>query len=196
LTNRFSLEDITIRRETKKDYLLVEKMIREAFWNVYKPKCDEHYLTHLLRTHEDYLPELTRIALYQGQVVGAIFYAKSQIVTKETRHDVITFGPLAVHPEFQRQGIGTILMRETIHLAKKLGYKAIIIYGEPNYYPKHGFKRAKDFEITQLDGTYLDALMTYELEDGYLQDKKGYFLVSEVYLNIEAEDVEIYDRQF
>ena len=171
-------------------------MIRQSFWNVYKPKCDEHYLTHILRVHEDYLPELTRIAIYQGQIVGAIFYAKSHIVTKEARHDVITFGPLAVHPEFQRQGIGAILMRETIHLAKKLGYKAIIIYGEPNYYPKYGFKRAKDFEITQPDGTYLDALMACELEDGYLQDKKGYFLVSEVYLNIEAEDVEKYDRQF
>lgn len=194
--NKLSSQDIVIRGEKKKDYFLVEKMIREAFWNVYNPKCDEHYLTHILRLHEDFLPELTRIALYQGRIVGAIFYAKSQIINQDVKHDVITFGPLAVHPDFQRRGIGAMLMRETIQLAKRAGYKAIIIYGEPNYYPHFGFKRAKDFAITQPDGTYLEALMAYELEDGFLQNRSGYFALSPAYLNVDTKDVDKYDQKF
>lgn len=194
--NKFTSQDITIRDEKENDFFLVEKMIRQAFWNVYKPECDEHYLTHILRLHGDYIPELTRVAVFQGEIVGAIFYAKSKLICKDRTYEVITFGPLGVDPRFQRQGIGAMLMRETIEAAKNLGYKAIIIYGEPDYYPRFGFQRAEAYNITQPARTYLDALMVYELEDEFLQNKEGNFEISRVYLNFNKPDVEKFDRQF
>lgn len=196
MNKKIDLRGVLIRKEKPGDYREVEKMIRSAFWNVYKPGCDEHYLTKILRTHEDFLPDLTRIAVCDNKIVGAIFYAKSQIACLNGKHSVITFGPLGVHPNYQRQGIGELLIRETVELAKKSGFKAIIIYGEPDYYPRFGFRRCKEFEIAQPDGTYLDAMMAYELEPGFLKDKKGLFEVSAVYLNIKQEEVQNYDRQF
>ncbi len=196
MNNLFDLKQVSIRKEEIKDYVICEAMIRRAFWDLYKPGADEHYLTKQLRLHDDYIPELTRLAVYKNKIVGAIYYAKSKIVSAQKIHEVITFGPLAVDPDFQKQGIGALLIRETLKEAKRLGYSAIIIYGEPNYYPRLGFRRCQEFTITTPEGTYLDALMAYELQPGYLKDKNGAFVVSEVYTNIKKEDVEAYDLLF
>lgn len=196
MNNKIDLSKIIIRNETKDDYFESEKMIRRAFWNVYKPGADEHYLTRQLRNHADYIPELTRLAVYEDKIIGAIYYAKSKIVNGDKVHDVITFGPLAVDPEFQKMGIGALLIRMTILEAANLGHKAIVIYGEPHYYPRLGFVQCQNYDIKTPDGTYLDALMAFELEENYLIDKPGIFIVSDVYFDIKNEDLEAYDLAF
>lgn len=196
MTNNIDKSKIIVRNETKDDYFAAEKMIRRAFWDVYKPGADEHYLTRQLRNHPDYIPELTRLAIYEDKIIGAIYYAKSKIVNGEKVYDVITFGPLAVDPDFQKMGIGALLIRMTILEATDLGHKAIIIYGEPHYYPHLGFKPCQIYDIKTPDGTYLDALMAYELEDNYLIDKAGIFMASDVYFDIKSEDLEAYDLAF
>lgn len=196
MNRTFNLAKVVLCGETSNDYYVVEKMIRAAFWNLYKPGCDEHYLTMRLRSHPDYLPDLTRIAVYEGQIVGAIFYAKSKVITSDGEKPVITFGPLAVAPEYQKKGIGGLLLKETLSLAKNVGYDAVIIYGEPNYYPRFGFQRCEKYEITTPDGKYLDALMVYELKKDALKDVRGIFQASDVFFDINQDDVAKYDELF
>lgn len=192
----FYLANVVLRGELPEEYHAVETMIRAAFWDLYKPGCDEHYLTMRLRKHPDYLPLLTRIAVYEGQIIGAIFYAKSKIVMPSGDRPVITFGPLAVAPNFQRKGVGALLLKETLNLAKEIGYDAVIIYGEPDYYPRLGFERCQKYDITTPEGKYLDALMAYELKKGVLKNAKGYFAASDVFFNIDANEVTKYDQVF
>lgn len=192
----FNLANVVLRGELPEEYHAVEAMIRAAFWDLYKPGCDEHYLTMRLRKHPDYLPQLTRIAVYDGQIIGAIFYAKSKIVMPSGERPVITFGPLAVAPNFQRKGVGALLLKETLNLAKESGYDAVIIYGEPDYYPRLGFERCQKYDITTPEGKFLDALMAYELKKNSLANAKGYFAASEVFFDIDASKVADFDKEF
>jgi len=192
----FDINKLVIRDETEKDYLESEAMIRRAFWDLYKPKCDEHYLTHVLRDSSVYLPLLTRLAVYEGKIVGAIYYATSQVIDGDKTYKVITFGPLAVEPAFQRLGIGGKLLEATLAKAKELGYEVVVILGEPHYYPKYGFKRGSEFGIVMPDGNTLDALMCYELRPGALKNIHGQFDVGDVFMNIDQTAVEQYDKIF
>ena len=90
--------ELIIRKETPADYYDTEHMVMRAFWNIHDPGCNEHLLVHKLRTAEEYLPELSRVAELDGQIVGAIFYSKAKIVDGENVHEILTFGPLAVEP--------------------------------------------------------------------------------------------------
>lgn len=193
---RLTEEEVEIRMETESDWYAVELMTQRAFWNKYKPGCDEHYLVHKLRHHEDYLPELSRIAVKDGQVIGCIMYSKSRIVDGEDIHETITFGPLCVEPKWQGCGVGELLLRETMNVAAIKGYKGIIIFGEPDYYPRFGFKTCDNFNITTSDGKNFDAFMGIELAKDSLKGIKGKFYESEVLSNIIKEEVEEYNKRF
>ena len=139
------MKNIIIRQENPKDYFETEHMTMRAFWNLHGPGCNEHLLVHKLRESEDYIPELSRVAELDGRIVGAIFYSKAKVVDGDVTHEVLTFGPLAVEPTCFSMGIGRMLLEETIKLAKEAGYLGIVICGEPEYYPKHGFLTADMF---------------------------------------------------
>ena len=64
--------DIIMRNETENDYRVVEEITREAFWNLYVPGCNEHYIVHVMRDHPDFLKELDFVAEYNGKIVGNI----------------------------------------------------------------------------------------------------------------------------
>ena len=193
---RLTDEEVEIRMETESDWYDVELMTQRAFWNKHQPGCDEHYLVHKLRHHEDYLPELSRIAVKDGQVIGCIMYSKSRIVDGEDTHETITFGPLCVEPRWQGCGVGELLLRETMSLAANKGYKGIIIFGEPDYYPRFGFKTCDNFNITTSDGKNFDAFMGIGLAKDSLKGIKGRFHESEVFSNIIKGEVEEYNKGF
>lgn len=136
------INNLIIRQETEEDYKKTELMIMRSFWNKYWPGCTEHLLTRIIRDSQDYIPEISRIAEIDGQIVGAIYYTKAWIVDGNSRHEIATFGPLAVEPTWEGNDIGGALMRETIKLAQKQGIAGIVIIGEPYYYPHFGFERA------------------------------------------------------
>ena len=92
------MNNIIIRKETKDDYFNAEHMVLRANWNIHGPGCNEHYLVHLLRGADEYLPELSRVAEADGKIVGAIYYSKAKVVDGDKEHEVLTFGPLAVEP--------------------------------------------------------------------------------------------------
>lgn len=115
------INNLIIRQETEEDYKKTELMIMRSFWNKYWSGCTEHLLTRIIRDSQDYIPEISRIAEIDGQIVGAIYYTKACIVDGNSRHEIATFGPLAVEPTWEGNDIGGALMRETIKLAQKQG---------------------------------------------------------------------------
>ena len=181
-----ALKNIIIRKETKEDYFNTEHMTLRAFWNLHGPGCNEHFLVHKLRGSEDYLPELSRVAELDGKIVGTIMYSKAKVVDGDKTHDVITFGPLAVEPTCFSMGIGRMLMEETISLAKEAGYSGIVICGEPDYYPRHGFKTADNFGIRHAAFGNADAFMAYPLNDDFA-DVHGTYYEAPVFEECEDE---------
>ncbi len=193
---RLGREEIEIRMETEDDWYEIENMTRNAFWNKHKLGCDEHYLVHRLHQHKDYIPELSRIAVKDGAIIGYIMYSKARIVDEATTHEILTFGPLCVEPKWQGTGVGELLLRETMQIAAGKGYKGIVIFGEPDYYPRIGFKTCDHFHITTPDGKNFDAFMGIELIKDGLKDIKGKFYESEVFEKLPSEEVEEFDKQF
>ncbi|MDF2884435.1 MAG: GCN5-related N-acetyltransferase [Clostridiaceae bacterium] len=193
---RLNHEEIEVRMETKDDWYNVELMTQHAFWNKHHLGCDEHYLVHKLRQHKGYLPELSRIAVKDGDVIGCIMYSKARVVDGADTHEIITFGPLCVEPKWQGCGVGELLLMETMNLAANKGYKGIVIFGEPDYYPRIGFKTCDSFNITTADGKNFDAFMGIELAEDSMKGIKGKFYESEVFENLPKEEVEEYNKKF
>ena len=116
-----------IRRETQEDYRRVEELTRRAFWNLYVPGCSEHYLAHILRDHADFIPELDLVAELEGSIIGNIMYTKASLTDEDgTEKPILTFGPISVLPEYQRQGCGKALIEASFRKAAELGYDVVV----------------------------------------------------------------------
>lgn len=189
-------ETVVIREEQKDEYRRTEQMVLRAFWNKYRMGCDEHLLVHRLREDAAYLPGLSRVAVDGDQIVGAIFYAQATLRREQEEKKALLFGPLCVAPEWQGCGVGTRLLRETIGLSRKAGYVGIIICGEPDYYPRHGFVTCDRFGITTADGKNFDAFMGLELAEGGLHLPGARFYEPEVYENLSEQENERFTEQF
>ena len=184
-----------LRLEEEKDYKTVENLTREAFWNHYVPGCDEHLLAHNLRKTNVFIKELDFVALYDNKIVGNIMYAKALIKNNDLECTVLTFGPLSVLPEHQNKGIGGQLINHTIKLSKKMGYKGIVIYGDPDYYKRFGFKESKEYNITNKDKKYPAALLILELYTDALKGIEGIFDEGKAY-EIDKSEAEEFDKNF
>ena len=187
--------DIVLRLEEEKDFTTVEDLTREAFWDVYCPGADEHLLVHNLRKTNEFIKELDFVALNNNKIVGNIMYANSTIKNIDLEYTILTFGPLSVLPEYQNNGIGGKLINHTIKISKKMGYKGIIIYGDPEYYKRFGFKISKDYKITNKDRKYPAALLVLELYPNALNGIEGIFDEGEVY-EIDKNEAEEFDKKF
>lgn len=190
------LENLIIRREREDDYFNVEYMTKKAFWNLHVPGCSEHYLVNILRKSDDYIEDLSRVAELNGEIVGTIMYTKSYVINETDSTEGLTFGPLCVDPSYQNKGIGKALLETTMELAKKDGHRAIIIYGEPEYYPRYGFKTCDNFGITTKDSKNFPAFMAIELVPNGLKDVHGRFYESKVFEELIEEKVEEFDKKF
>lgn len=190
-------EDIVIRREEPGEYHKTEEMTLKAFWNKYHLGCNEHLLVHKLRKSDVYLPELSRVAVVGNEIVGAICYSKAWLKrAADHAKEILTFGPLCVAPEWQGCGVGGLLLKETLALAKEAGYEGVVIFGEPEYYPRHGFQTCDHFGITTADGKNFDAFMGIELVEGGLADFGGKFYESEVFEDLSEAENEEFTKEF
>ena len=188
--------NLTIRNERKEDYRAVEQLIREAFWNLYVPGCNEHYIVHNLRNSPDFIPELDFVAETEGQIVGQIAYSRGIIRGKgDVEREVITFGPVSVLPAFQKRGIGSALITHTISLARDMGHRAICIYGDPRYYSRFGFRCAERYEIKTADDKFAVALQVLELRPGALNNVSGRFIESAAF-EVDETGFPQYDATF
>lgn len=188
--------NIDIRLENENDYFNVEELTREAFWNLYTPGCDEHYLCHILRTHKDFIPELDFIAEVDGKIVGSIMYSKSYLISgNEEKVEIVSFGPLCVHPDYQRKGIGTALINKTKEIVQNKNIPAIAIYGDPHNYCKHGFKNGLDYNVSNIDGEYPLGLLVLETRVDFFSNQQWKLLQSDVF-NFDQNKVAEFDKFF
>lgn len=191
--------NINLRLETPADYRAVEELTREAFWinTDRRDYIDEHFLVHKLRTASAFVPELDYVAEVNGKLVGNILYTKAKLTTDEGKeHEVLTFGPLSVLPEFQSKGVGKALIQVTIAEARRLGFKAIVIFGHPDYYPRLGFRPASELGLTTANGATFPAFMAMELFEGALNGIQGRFQEDEAFNDLPIEEILAFDASF
>lgn len=187
---------IVLRLEEPSDYRQVEELTRESFWNVNYPGCDEHYLIHTMRGSGAFISQLDFVALYEGEIAGNIMYARSEILCDDGKvREVLTFGPLSVLPKYQKQGIGSRLVEHTKALARGMGFKAVLIYGDPLYYRRLGFFPAEQFKIRTQGNKYHAALLACELYEDALKGITGRFCEGSVY-EIDAHQAAEFDKNF
>jgi len=187
-------KNIKIRNEEETDYERVEEITRKAFWNLYIPGCVEHYLVHVMRSHQDFLPELDLVIEVDNQIIGNIMYTKAKLVDESGEEKVIlTFGPVCIMPEYQRTGYGKMLMEQSFEKAVALGYDVIVIFGNPNNYVSRGFKSCKKYNICLENGTYPAAMMVKELKPKALDGRKWVYYDSPV-MNIDEQEAARFDE--
>lgn len=186
-------QKVIIRKEEKRDWTTVENITRQAFYNLYVPGCAEHYLVHIMREHEDYIPELDFVLELNGDVVGNIIYTKAKLIDENgTPKDILTFGPVSILPAYQRMGYGKMLMEHSFQKAMKLGYDVIVIFGSPSNYVSRGFKSCKKYNVCIENDKYPAAMMVKELIPHVLDGHKWIYRDSPV-MAISEEEAERYD---
>ena len=129
--------DYIIRLERKEDHRAVEHLIREAFWNVYRPGCSEHYVIHVLRDDPAFVKELDFVMELNGRLIGQNMFMETVIEADDGRTvRVLTMGPICITPELKRQGYGKVLLDRSLEQAAALGYGAVLFEGNIAFYGK------------------------------------------------------------
>jgi len=187
--------DITLRLETSADYHETEDLTREAFWDLFRPGCVEHWLLHQLRQSPAFIPELDYVACDGNRIVGNIVYSKAVVRDGAEEHPVLCMGPLSVLPAYQKQGVGSRLMETTLKKARALGHAAVVIYGHPDYYHRFGFRDAREYNIQTPDGQNFDAFMALALNPLAVQTVRGRFYEDAAF-HVDEQAVEEFDRRF
>ena len=186
---------IRIRNEEETDYERVGEITRKAFYNLYIPGCIEHYLVHIMRSHEDFLPELDFVVEVDNQIIGNIMYTKAKLVDESgDEKQILTFGPVCIMPEYQRMGCGKTLMEYSFNQAVALGYDVIVIFGNPSNYVGRGFKSCKKYNICLENGTFPAAMMVKELKPEALDGRKWVYYDSPV-MKIDEQEAERFDER-
>lgn len=189
-------ENCIIRLERKEDYAAVESLTREAFWNVYRPGCLEHYVLHQFRDRADFVPELDLVLEKGGVIIGHVMYVRSAIRTDDGRTvPIMTFGPISIAPEWKRRGYGTILLRASMEKAKEMGAGALAITGNIGFYGKSGFVVAKTKGIRYEDDPEAEYFLIRELEPGFLDGVSGTYKDPEGYF-VDENEAEEFDKAF
>jgi predicted N-acetyltransferase YhbS len=188
--------EIEIREENINDYRETEILTREAFWDIYKPGCDEHLIVHKIRSIEGFIRELDLVACENQKIIGNIMYSKALISDdQKNEYVVLSLGPLSVLPSEQKKGIGSRLINESLITAKNLGYKGIFLYGNPKYYCKFGFKNAAQYKIMTSTGENFDEFMGLELFQGSLDGVHGKYFYDKVF-EINKAELDEFEKQF
>ena len=186
---------MNITLEKKEHYKEVENLTREAFWDVYKPGCDEHLILHKLRDTKSFINELDYVVIEDNKIIANIIYTKMYNEKGEMLNDVIAFGPISVHPEYQGKGIGKKLIEVSLERAKELGYKAVLITGNDKFYKPLGFEAAYKYGITLPGMSIEDFFMAMELEEGYLANHSGVYDFDKTF-NVSDEELEKFELEF
>ena len=191
-----------IRLEQPSDHREVENLTREAFWNVYRPGCTEHFVLNRFRANPDFIPELDFVMEEDGRIIGHVMYAKASIVREDgSILPAWTFGPISIHPDFKRKGYGLRLLTYSMEQARHLGIGVLCMEGNIEFYGHAGFVWASSLGI-HYHGEPKEAevpwFLAQELLPGYLQGSEGTYHTPEGYFVAEAfpEDFAAYESQF
>ena len=191
--------DYVIRQERAEDRREVEYLVRESFWNVYRPGCSEHYVIHVLRDDPAFIPELDFVMVNDGRIIGQNMFMKT-VINKDGGGDVevLTMGPICIAPELKRKGYGKKLLDYSLEEAAKLGFGAVLFEGNILFYGKCGFDYAEKFGIRYHDlpeGADASFFLCRELVPGYLDGITGVYQTPAGYY-VKDGDVEEFDKAF
>lgn len=192
-------DSIIIRTEKEKEYREVENLVRESFWNVYRPGCLEHYVLHQLRKDAAFVPELDFVMEANGQIIGQNMFMKAFIQADDGRQiPIMTMGPICIAPDLKRKGYGKILLDYSLEKAKELGCGAICMEGNIDFYGKSGYRQASEFGIRYHGLTEDDDASFFlcrELIPGYLDGITGEYAPPQGYY-VDEQDAEAFDKTF
>ena len=191
--------DYIIRLEEKKDHREVENLVRESFWNVYRPGCSEHYVIHVLREDPAFIPELDFVMEKDGRLIGQNMFMKTVIEADDGRKiDVLTMGPIGILPELKRKGYGKAILDYSLDRATEMGFGAVLFEGNIDFYGKSGFTYAREFGIRYHDlpeDADSSFFLCKELIPGYLSGITGVYQTPQGYY-VKDEDVDAFDKAF
>ena len=187
-----------IRLENEDDYLEVEKLVRNSFWNLYRPGAYEHFIVHNLRNDESLVRNLAYVIEDDGIIVGHINYSIGKIHYENHVSRAVILGPVAVDETRQNQGLGTRLISHTLKIAEEDNIPFVLVVGDENYYSRFGFESASKYGI-YLEGTGLDEenpFFMIKIFDGTkLADDVGIFHSPDVF-DVDENELDEFDRQF
>ena len=193
---------LVIRRETPEDHRAVENLVREAFWNVYRPGCLEHYVLHRMRTDPAFVPELDLVLEKDGVLIGQNVFFRAEIRADDGRDiPILTMGPISIAPAWKRQGFGKYLLDHCLKEAAALGYGAVCFEGNMDFYGKSGFTAASTFGIRYRDlppGEDASFFLCRELVPGCLAGVTGEYGPPPIYFvcDREPEDFARFEGSF
>ncbi|MCR5718095.1 MAG: N-acetyltransferase [Oscillospiraceae bacterium] len=194
-----NIHDYLIRPEMPEDHKTTEFLIREAFWNVYRPGCSEHFVMHTLRNDPAFVRELDLVMEYNGKLIGQNMFMRTVILTDDgSSVDVLTMGPICVSPALQRRGLGKFLLDDSLERAAALGFGAVLFEGNIGFYGKSGFDYAANFGIRYHDlpeDADSSFFLCKELIAGYLHGVTGVYLTPQGYY-VDDADVDAFDLNF
>ena len=186
------LEKIEERRE-------VETLVRESFWNVYRPGCLEHYVLNQLRNDPAFVPELNFVMEKDGRIIGQNVFMRASIKADDGRDiPIMTMGPICIANEYKRQGYGKTLLDYSLEKAAELGCGALCFEGDINFYGKSGFAFASRFGIRYYglpEGADASFFLCRELIPGYLEGITGEYSTPEGYF-VDEREAEKFDKEF
>lgn len=192
-------DNIIFRLERKEDYRAVENLVRESFWNVYRPGCMEHYVLNQLREDKDFVRELDIVMEQDGKIIGQNIFVKAIIKADNGRDiPILTMGPICISPELKRQGYGKVLLDYSLEKATELGIGAVCFEGNIDFYGKSGFTFASVYGIRYHglpEGTDASFFLCKELIPGYLDDITGEYATPQGYF-VDESEVEEFDKEF
>ncbi len=191
--------NIIIRPETTGEQREVENLIRESFWNVYRPGCYEHYVIHVLRNDPAFVKELNFVMEQDGRLIGQNMFMRTIIEADDGKIiDVLTMGPICIAPSLKRKGFGKRLLDYSLEKARELGFGAVLFEGNIDFYGKSGFTYASEFGIKYHDlpeDADSSFFLCKELIPGFLDGITGVYQTPPGYY-VEPQDVEIFDKAF
>ena len=190
---------IRIRLEEKEEQRDVENLVRESFWNVYRPGCLEHYVLHQLRSDPAFVKELDFVMELDGRIIGQNMFMRAAIRSDDgSLVPVMAMGPICIANDLKRQGYGKILLDYSLEKAKELGCGAVCFEGNIDFYGKSGFRPASEFNIRYHglpEGEDASFFLCKELVPGYLDGITGEYVTPEGYL-VDEREAEEFDKQF
>ena len=191
--------NIIIRLERQDEYKEVENLVRESFWNVYRPGCLEHYVLNQLRDDSDFVKELDFVMELDGKIIGQNMFMRATIKADDGRDvPIMTMGPICIAPELKRKGYGKILLDYSLVRAAELGCGAVCFEGNIDFYGKSGFTYASKYGIRYHglpEGEDASFFLCKELVTGYLEGITGEYATPEGYF-VDETKAEEYDQDF
>lgn len=167
------MRKILVRKAHENDYPEIFALLEEAFKDDEHSEQNEAAIVANLKGAPDFIPEFSLVALDHQMVIGYLLLTPVRIEDNSTSYPVLALAPVAVLPEWQQKGVGTLLMEHAHQKAMAANFDLIVVIGHASYYPRFGYREAKEFDISVPFDIPSQYVMIRELQAGAGQRIQG-----------------------